>query len=354
MFNSYNIRFLRAKNYGVRPVYLLSNENGKFQLNAYGTLHENSTRVKGAKLLNGNHYHYIYNPVLEADTFNGLISLLNEKYAEYIQRKETQLLPVNLDDYDAIIDKQKNSKITLNSVNKYLKAVGINVEVTNIRKRRNRNFYEVSVTSSDGLYTRGSISVNGIDVDRPISSFVELLLVGIIVRQGEILYLFPDPNNYFFMEENVEFFDHLFSCLFRFSNLKISMIRYREMFQYMSAESRIVVNNFLRYVPIINQNIKTNEFQKFIEDFGLIFYSNHYAFSIIGYNTVADAFNGIFPSIGNRSIHHATKINVFGDEVEIVNLFQHFEKETQNLINANTTNALNWFSSFVGSIPDAA
>ena len=134
-----------------RIKYVWVGDNNRYYLSEFVAQPEREALLRGKRVIDSNgvqsNVYWVDNATLSADTLDDLVRAYIDRVLIDSEHKEIDL------DLDAV-DKYSDTEPTIGRLNNLLKAYGLPFHLCNLRKRRNRNYFDVTVNdkSDNALY----------------------------------------------------------------------------------------------------------------------------------------------------------------------------------------------------------
>jgi hypothetical protein len=138
-----------------RIKYVWVGDNNRYYLSEFVPQPEREALLRGKRVVGSNgvqsNVYWVDNATLSADTLDDLVRAYIDRVLIDSEHKETEIdIDIDLD----AVEKYSNSEPSIGRLNSLLKAYGLPFHLCNLRKRRNRNYFDVTVNdkSDNSLY----------------------------------------------------------------------------------------------------------------------------------------------------------------------------------------------------------
>jgi hypothetical protein len=253
------------------------------------------------------------------------------------------------------MDDKLQSEPNVRTINKFLEAVGLPIKVQYIKKRRNRQQYEVIVISeSVAQFSCGGSFDLRVD-DAKITTFVNKLLELIVETLNHLNRLFSYKCRELFVIPVHGF--GVGACRLRFRNncctmknidgilLQNSLIRYFNEFVHISSRDKIKLEKLLSY----NSALSVLG-EPYIRNYGFYFVIKRGLFS----STFSEVLNTPAHPLFAASCYsgHIFNLPDCSDPVLHSNLISHYNNMVDQEFRSHNDVVNNWFSSSISSVPE--
>ena len=247
--------------------------DNRWVLSKLSTPDDNVKKIMGVRSPSGETTLFLNNPFMIANSLEELTANINSRLNLTANRQEVPLLPIDFEKYNEIIDKKnKAERITPDLVNDYFKAVGIDIHISSIKKRRNSSSYYIQLYTHNNEYQ--SFNLYRENSCKTLHDFVNGMLTHIIttlINRGRFSNRINIASTTCFNNQNVFASDteeYILTCLRSMSSetnndpvydaYRRSIIRYRETFVQYDFAEKIMLDEFFNLIPVISQNGNKN------------------------------------------------------------------------------------------------
>ena len=150
-----------------RIKYVWVGDNNRYYLSEFVAQPEREALLRGKRVVGSNgvqsNVYWVDNATLSADTLDGLVRAYIDRVLIDSEYKEIDI------DLDAV-DKYSDTEPSIGRLNSLLKAYGLPFHLCNLRKRRNRNYFDVTVNdkSDNALYFLRQVISNCRNCERTV------------------------------------------------------------------------------------------------------------------------------------------------------------------------------------------
>ena len=265
---------------------------------------ENVKKIMGIRSPSGETTLFLNNPFMIANSLEELTVSLNSRL-NLTHQQEKPLLPIDFESYNDLMDKKNTSvvKITPNLLNDFFKAVGIDLTISSVKKRRNYSTYYVQLYTYNNEYI--SFNLHRESNNDNLQDFVNLVLkivVQTLCNRGKFASntniqtsncindhgQFASPSDEYLLDCLKSMVSTSVTSAF-YDALRKSIIRYRETFIHYDFKEKIVFDEFMNLLPDISNNIGA------MNDYGVLIGNYYVLKQNIWNNTntiITNSFNG--------------------------------------------------------------